>query len=39
MNYYTYATTLEADTLAENKAEQASGINPMILKNAWLGRL
>ncbi|HOH97269.1 MAG TPA: tyrosine--tRNA ligase [Candidatus Cloacimonadota bacterium] len=32
MNYYTYATTLEADTLAEIKAELASGINPMILK-------
>lgn len=32
LNYYTYATTLEADTLAEIKAELASGINPMILK-------
>ncbi|HNQ43869.1 MAG TPA: tyrosine--tRNA ligase, partial [Candidatus Cloacimonadota bacterium] len=32
MNYFTYATTLEADTLAEIKQDLASGTNPMLLK-------
>ncbi len=34
MNYYSYATTCDADHLARVKSELESGTNPMILKKA-----